>query len=75
MRQIETLWDDEVKEEEALRRLNLLKPKLYYQTQRKREIKPLAEVLYKSITLWLMAKVKRKRKSVLINSLTYLKPF
>ena len=47
VRRIETMWESDP--EKAVRRLNLLKPKLYYQYQRKREVGPLREVLAKSI--------------------------
>jgi len=52
MRQIETLWSSEssAKKTEALRRLNMLKPKLAYQTARSSPVKLLAEVLSEGIT-------------------------
>lgn len=47
VRQIETMWESDP--EKAVRRLNLLKPKLYYQQQRKREVGPLRKVLDEAI--------------------------
>lgn len=47
VRRIETMWEGDP--EGAARRLNLLQPKLYYQTQRKREVKPLKDILSKAI--------------------------
>ena len=47
VRKIETLWD--AKPVEALRRLNMLKPKLDYQTARSEPVKLLKDVLSASI--------------------------
>lgn len=47
VRKIEALWNS--KPEEALRRLNMLKPKLYYQEARNASVKPLREVLSPAI--------------------------
>lgn len=49
VRQIEALWDSE-NPEKSLRRLNMLKPKMAYQTARERKVKGLAEVLEEAIT-------------------------
>jgi CRISPR-associated protein Csm2 len=43
VRRIQTLWESDPAK--AARRLKLLQPKLYYQTQRKREVGPLKDVL------------------------------
>jgi CRISPR type III-A-associated protein Csm2 len=49
MRQIETMWSRDPGE--ALRRLNMLKPKLAYQTARSPQLRGLAQVLSEGITL------------------------
>jgi len=48
VRKIETLWEGTQKSE-ALRRLNMLKPKLYYQTARTESVKVLKDVLCAAI--------------------------
>lgn len=48
VRKIETLWEGTHKPE-ALRRLNMLKPKLYYQTARNESVKVLKDVLCAAI--------------------------
>ena len=47
VRQIEAIWESN--NTEAMRRLNMLKPKLSYQTARNREVKYLEEVLVQAI--------------------------
>lgn len=47
VRKIEALW--EAKPEDARRRLNMLKPKLDYQTARNEQVKGLRDVLNKAI--------------------------
>lgn len=47
VRQIEAMWSNN--QAEAFRRLNMLKPKLYYQAARNREVKYLEEVLTEAI--------------------------
>ncbi len=47
MRKIEALWDN--RQEEALRRLNMLKPKLDYATARNSSVQLLRDVLGKAI--------------------------
>ncbi len=48
VRKIETLWEGTQKSE-ALRRLNMLKPKLYYQTARTESVNVLKDVLCAAI--------------------------
>jgi CRISPR-associated protein Csm2 len=51
VRQIQTVWNQEGTKSDALRRLNMLKPKLAYQTMRAREVEYLRDVLTKAIDL------------------------
>ena len=60
VRRIETMWEDDP--QNALRRLNLLKPKLHYQTQRKAEVKPLKLVLTGAIDHVVEGKDKKEQK-------------
>jgi len=48
VRQIEAMWD--TRKADAIRRLNMLKPKLAYQTARSASVKHLQEVLSEAIT-------------------------
>lgn len=48
VRQIEALWG--INKPDALRRLNMLKPKMAYQTARTAQVKLLADVLGEAIT-------------------------
>lgn len=48
VRQIEAMWD--IRKVDAMRRLNMLKPKLAYQTARSAPVKHLQEVLSEAIT-------------------------
>ena len=48
VRQIEALWG--INKPDALRRLNMLKPKMAYQTARAHQLKYLADVLGEAIT-------------------------
>lgn len=48
VRQIEAMWD--TRKADAIRRLNMLKPKLAYQTARSAPVKHLQEVLSEAIT-------------------------
>lgn len=47
VRKIESLWD--TKPDDAMRRLNMLKPKLDYQTARSRQVRLLKDVLSEAI--------------------------
>lgn len=47
VRRIEALW--EINQEEALRRLNMLKPKMDYQTARSKEVAHLRDILGQAI--------------------------
>ncbi len=49
VRKIETMWEDPKKKETAMRRLNMLKPKLDYQTARSETVKVLRDVLSAAI--------------------------
>lgn len=60
VRRIETMWEDDP--QNALRRLNLLKPKLHYQAQRKREVKPLKRVLSDAIDLVVAGQNQQEQK-------------
>jgi len=49
VRQVQALWRMENNKEKAIRRLSMLKPKLYYQSARERAIEPLRDVLCEAI--------------------------
>ena len=60
VRRIETMWETDA--QKALRSLNLLKPKLYYQTKRKREVQHLERVLSTAIDQVIKVDDKAERK-------------
>ena len=43
VRKIESLWENETRKSDALRRLNMLKPKLDYQTSREEKVRDLRD--------------------------------
>lgn len=49
VRQIEAMWRNSYKKDSALRRLNMLKPKMAYQAARESSVKLLAEKLTQAI--------------------------
>lgn len=61
MRKIEGLWDPEKETGVALRRLTMLKPKLYYQSARSRQVDYLKDVLSEAIDYVNQAETKAER--------------
>jgi len=49
VRRIESLWENDARKGDALRRLNMLKPKLDYQTSREEKVRDLRNVLIEAI--------------------------
>jgi len=60
-RRIEAQWKT-LGEDKAMRRLNMLKPKLYYQAKRNQDVEPLRVILVEAIDLVAAEKDKDKRK-------------
>jgi CRISPR-associated protein Csm2 len=51
VRQIQAMWNQENLKGDALRRLNMLKPKLAYQAMRAREVESLRDIMTRAIDL------------------------